>query len=66
MENIKEIEKAVASLPEDQYRQFRDWFWERDWAIWDKQIEADSEAGKLDFLIKEAREETYRGELRVL
>jgi len=35
----------------------RDWFAERDWERWDKQIEKDSEAGKLDFLIKEALNE---------
>jgi hypothetical protein len=27
---------------------------EKDWERWDKEIEADSEAGKLDFLIREA------------
>jgi hypothetical protein len=32
----------------------RESFPERDWEQWGKQIEADSEAGKLDFLINEA------------
>lgn len=64
MTRIEEIENAVASLPTEEYRQFREWFLERDWAQWDKQIQADSESGKLDFLVKEAMEEKNRGDLR--
>jgi len=41
----------------DKQIELRDWFAERDWERWDKQIEKDSEAGKLDFLIKEALNE---------
>jgi hypothetical protein len=63
---IEEIKNAVVSLPADEYRQFRDWFLERDWAQWDKQIQADSESGKLDFLVKEAMDEKNRGKLRDL
>ena len=66
MTRIEEIKNAVVSLPADEYRQFRDWFLELDWAKWDKQIQADSESGKLDFLIKEAMEEKKRGNLRDL
>ena len=66
MTRIEEIESAVASLPMEEYRQFRVWFLERDWAQWDKQIEADSGSGKLNFLIKEAKEEKNRGDLRDL
>ena len=66
MPGIEEIEKAVASLPVEEYRQFREWFLERDWAQWDKQIQADSESGKLDFLVKEAMDEKSRGKLRDL
>ncbi len=66
MTRIEEIENAVASLPVDEYRQFRDWFFERDWVQWDKQIQADSQSGKLDFLVKEAMEEKNLGNLRDL
>jgi hypothetical protein len=64
MTRIEEIENAVASLPAEKYRQFRQWFLERDWAQWDKEIQADSDSGKLDFLMKEAMEEKSRGDLR--
>jgi hypothetical protein len=66
MTRIEEIENSVASLPVEEYRQFREWFLERDWAQWDRQIQADSESGKLDFLVKEAMEEKKSGNLRDL
>ncbi len=34
---------------------------EADWEKWDKQIEEDSKAGKLDFLIEQAREARKEG-----
>jgi hypothetical protein len=66
MTRIEEIEQAVATLPAEDYRRFREWFLERDWAQWDKQIQADSESGKLDFLVKEAMEEKKRSDFRDL
>lgn len=66
MTRIQEIKDAVISLPVDEYRQFRNWFLERDWEEWDSQIQADSESGKLDFLVKEAMDEKGRGKLRDL
>jgi hypothetical protein len=53
---VEELETAVLSLPEDEYRQFRQWLLDRDWESWDRQIEADSKAGKSDFLRNEAAE----------
>jgi hypothetical protein len=66
MTRIEEIENAVVSLPMEEYRQFREWFLERDWVQWDKQIQTDSELGKLDFFVKEAMEEKRCGNLRDL
>jgi len=66
MTRVEEIKDAVVSLPPQEYRQFREWFLERDWAQWDQQIQADSESGKLDFLVKEAMDEKSRGKLRDL
>ena len=57
MTRIEQIEAAVASLPEEEYAQFRQWFLDRDWEKWDREIEADSQAGRLDFLIREAADE---------
>ena len=54
MSTLEEIETAIESLPKEEYVRLREWFSKRDWEIWDKQIEADSDSGKLDFLVKDA------------
>jgi hypothetical protein len=66
MTRLEELEMAIASLPDEEYRAFRRWFLERDWEKWDRQIEEDSTAGKLDFLDKEAREAKQDGRLKDL
>jgi hypothetical protein len=66
MAKLEELEMAIASLSEEEYREFRRWFLERDWEKWDRQIEEDSEAGKLDFLVQEAREAKKGGYLKDL
>ena len=57
MSRLEKIQQAILALPEAEYKQLRQWFSELDWEKWDREIEADSEAGKLDFLIAEALEE---------
>ena len=66
MTKVEEVERAVASLTAEEYREFRQWFLERDWEQWDRQSEEDSRAGKLDFLVREAFEAKERGTLEEL
>lgn len=66
MSRVEEIEKAIDALPEEEYIQLRKWFSEKDWQKWDRQIEADSQSGKLDFLIREALEAKAQNKLREL
>lgn len=66
MSKVKEIQAAIESLSEDEYASLRRWFSERDWEKWDRQIEADSVSGRLDFLIKEALDEKAKGRLKKL
>jgi len=66
MPKIEEIEAVIESLSEEEYVRLRKWFYEKDWEKWDKQIEEDSESGKLDFLIKEALNEKAKGKLKEL
>lgn len=54
MSSVEEIKSAIASLSQEDYARLRDWLSERDWEKWDEEIEKDSAAGKLDFLVKEA------------
>jgi hypothetical protein len=53
MRRGEEIERAVDGLSKEEYVEFRQWFLERDWQQWDRQIRSDSDTGKLDFLIRE-------------
>ena len=63
---LEEIQAAIESLPHEEYIRLRQWFSERDWKEWDRQIEADSESGKLDFLTEEALTEKAKGSLKEL
>ena len=66
MSSIAEIQEAILSLPSEEYVQLRQWFTELDWEMWDREIEADLEAGKLDSLIAEAIEAQEKGTLQEL
>lgn len=66
MLKVDEIKAAIKGLPDKDYVQLRQWFSERDWQKWERQIEADSQSGKLDFLVKEAFDEKQKGNLKEL
>ena len=63
MPGIAEIQQAILKLPESELAQLRHWFNELDWAEWEQVIEADSDEGKLDFLVAEAKEAKEHGSL---
>ena len=54
MGKIERIEQDVQALSPEELAQFRAWFLEYDWVIWDRQIERDAEAGRLDDLAARA------------
>jgi len=54
MSELEEIEQRIRNLPPAELAKFRAWFVEFDHLLWDRQIEADSKAGKLDKLVAEA------------
>jgi hypothetical protein len=58
------VERAVIQLPLEELAKFRQWFAEFDADAWDRQIEADAAAGKLDALAEEALAEYQRGGVR--
>ena len=64
MSELEEIEQKIRKLPADQLSRFRDWFVEFDHLAWDRQIEADSKAGKLDSLAAEALADYKTGKAR--
>ena len=65
MTTLDEIIAAISALPEDQFARLRRWIAERDWGAWDREIQADSESAKLDFLIEEALDDKRKGRPRV-
>ena len=56
MSKVDELKSEIERLPTEEFSELVRWLSEKDWERWDKQIEADSEAGKLDFLEREALE----------
>ena len=54
MPSVEEILSSIESLSREEFARLREWFYERDWERWDREIEEDSKSGKLDFLVKEA------------
>ena len=66
MTTADEIKQAVLSLPEAEYAKVMDWLHELAEEAWDRQIESDAKAGRLDFLAAEALEAKVKGELKCL
>jgi hypothetical protein len=64
MSELEQLEQRIKKLSPDELVKFRAWFIEFDHLIWDKQIEADSKAGKLDGLIAEAIADFKGGKAR--
>ena len=66
MSTVKEIKQAILNLPKAEYAEIIEWLYELEEEEWDRQIEADSEAGKLDFLKAQAEEAIQKGTLEDL
>jgi len=56
MSKIDALKAEIESLPSEEFAEIVRWLSEKDWERWDKEIEADSRAGNLDFLVREARD----------
>ena len=63
---VTEIKQAILNLPKAEYAELVHWLNELEWDKWDRQIEADSAAGKLDFLKERALEAKRNGTLGYL
>ena len=61
MSTIAEIEDAVRRLSPEDLAAFRQWFVQLDAEAWDRQIEEDAAAGRLDSLAEEALEDLRQG-----
>jgi hypothetical protein len=61
MSSVQEIEAAISKLPPRDVATVADWLAEYREVLWDRQIAADAEAGRLDSLIQEAKTEYRAG-----
>ena len=64
MSTVEEIEAAIARIPRDEFWRLTDRLVAQRSAQWDRQIEEDAAAGRLDFLYEEAEAERKAGLLR--
>jgi len=64
MTDIRAIEREIERLDDKTFAAFRDWFIAYENARWDRRIEADAAAGKLDPLVEEALAEHRTGKTR--
>jgi len=58
---VKQIERAIAQLPAKDLAELMSWLEDYHAQVWDKRIEEDLEAGRLDALLAEIDEEYEAG-----
>jgi len=61
MSKVQVLESQVEQLEPEELAEFRDWFLEFDWELWDRQLENDIRAGKLDAMARKALEDHAAG-----
>ena len=61
MSSVPEIEQAIRQLSPEELVEFRAWFSEFDADAWDRQIEVDAKAGRLDKFADEALRDVQEG-----
>ena len=66
MSEVEQIESRIKNLSTEELAKLRAWFSEFDAQAWERQIETDSVAGKLDRLIEESLAEHKAGKSRPL
>ncbi|PBC03616.1 hypothetical protein [Mesorhizobium sp. WSM3860] len=66
MTKLEQIEKSVAELSLEELKAFAAWFEALQADLWDKQIEADAKAGRLDKLADQALADHRAGRTRPL
>ena len=66
MSKVQEIENAIQKLEPKEIHQIADWLQEFREALWDKQIDTDAKAGRLDKLMEEAKQDYLAGRCKPL
>ncbi|MEM9156139.1 MAG: hypothetical protein AAGB13_14085 [Cyanobacteria bacterium P01_F01_bin.33] len=66
MTRVERIQAEIEALSQEDFARLREWIAEKDWQLWDEQLEADVAEGKLDFLMEEAMTAKAKGQLQEL
>jgi hypothetical protein len=61
MSKVEQLEQQIQSLSAQELAEFRDWFSEFDWAVWDRKLERDAASGKLDKFAERALKDYTSG-----
>jgi len=63
---LEQIESAILQLPPEAYKELLKWFADRDYQLWDEQLEQDIKDGKLEALAQEAIAEFEAGHSQII
>lgn len=66
MLTLDQIESAILQLPPNEYKELSKWFADRDYQLWDEQLEQDIKDGKLEALAQEAIAEFEAGHAQII
>ncbi len=66
MSEVEKIEQSIQKLSQEEFAKLRAWFIEFESRIWDKNIETDLQAGRLDGIISDSLSEYNSGKTREL
>ena len=66
MKRVERIQAEIEALSQVEFALLRQWFAEKDWLLWDRQLETDSADGTLDCLFEEAMNAKSAGTLQDL
>jgi hypothetical protein len=64
--SVEQLEKAIEELPRDELARLATWFAEYQAQQWDRQIEEDQRAGRLDHVIQRVRDDIASGRSKPL
>ena len=66
MSRVEAIESEIKQLSASEFAELREWLFQEDAELWDRQIELDAASGKLDRLFAQAESEHRTGKTREL
>lgn len=64
MSNLEKIERAILSLPSNNFEKIKQWFFDLDYQRWDEQLQQDIADGHLEVFAQEAIAEFEAGHCR--